>query len=401
MRNYRYLVEQALENLDLPISDFWLYEGVTEFAKQFPKMPEEKLRKLLALDPTYKGGEQVGKYGNWIIRLFYNNIKNRENNINYRLFLSQNPNGINPKTGKPIEAPVDLPATPWEDAEKIPNLLKQYELLKGKIKKPITEFKDLPSLYNEIQKYVKQDVPMDKKALERYYVFKDCMTKGLKKIYEDSDWMIGIPETLESSIPFGQFTNWCTTSSHGRYYKAYLDQYGGEYYILLDKRTGELFQFHFESKQFMNEADRQIDMYNFTEEEPKISKFLFEYKNSKIESVADENIKLEDKFKEIISDPEKIRREILAFNDTKDIKIEGDKITGMFNLEDLTQYVYARKAEVSLEAVCGLLTDFYSYYNFKVESTLSTCCLFKFRIAYVFVFILFNPIFLWHQRPRM
>lgn len=368
MKNYRFLVENALENMDLKISDFWLFEGITEFAKQFPKMSEEKLRKLIALDPTYKGGEQVGKYGNWIIRLFYNNLKNSEMMQQYRDFYTKN-NGINPKTGKIIEKPELLPATPWEDADKLPNLLKQYDMLKNKIKKPITDFKSIPELYQAIDAFTNEGVPQDKKAMERYYIFKNAEKKGLKIIYNDKDWIIGIPETFESSKMFGNDTNWCTTAHNGSYYNEYLNQYGGQYYILLDKETGELFQFHFESNQFMNEYDHQIDMYNFTEEEPKICEFLNEYKNKLVKTKSEEEIEYDkitqllNSFNEICSDPKRINREILYENYTDDVNIKGDKITGHFDLDSLKPIVYSDSG-ISLKTMCGLLTDFYRYYDF-------------------------------------
>lgn len=368
MKDYRFLVENTLENMDLKISDFWLFEGITEFAKQFPKMSEEKLRKLIALDPTYKGGEQVGKYGNWIIRLFYNNLKNSEMMQQYREFYTKN-NGINPKTGKIIEKPELLPATPWEDADKLPNLLKQYDMLKNKIKKPITDFKSIPELYQAIDAFTNEGVPQDKKALERYYIFKNAEKKGLKIIYNDKDWIIGIPETFESSKMFGNDTNWCTTSSEGRYYNKYLKEYGGQYYILLNKKTGELFQFHFESNQFMDEHDNQIDMYNFTEEEPKICEFLNEYKNKLVKTKSEEEIEYDkitqllNSFNEICSDPKRINREILYENYTDDVNIKGDKITGQFDLDSLNSIVYSED-DMSLKTMCSLLTDFYSHYDF-------------------------------------
>ena len=368
MKDYRFLVENTLENMDLKISDFWLFEGITEFAKQFPKMSEEKLRKLIALDPTYKGGEQVGKYGNWIIRLFYNNLKNSEMMQQYREFYTKN-NGINPKTGKIIEKPELLPATPWEDADKLPNLLKQYDMLKNKIKKPITDFKSIPELYQAIDAITNEGVPQDKKAMERYYIFKNAEKKGLKIIYNDKKWIIGIPETFESSKMFGNDTNWCTTSHNGTYYNKYLDQYGGQYYILLDKETGELFQFHFESNQFMNEHDHQIGMYNFTEEEPKICEFLNEYKNKLVKTKLEEETEYDkitqllNSFNEICSDPKRINREILYENYTDDVNIKGDKITGHFDLDSLSSIVYSED-DLSLKTMCGLLTDFYSNYDF-------------------------------------
>ena len=376
MKDYRFLIEETIRNMDSKISSYWLMEGIAEIAKQFPKVPEEKLRELIALDPTYKGGEQLGKYGQWIIRLFYNNIKNIERMKQYKEFLKQNPDGINPKTGQPIAKPELLPdVSRAEDYEKIPNLLKQYDLYKNKIKKPITDFKTIPELYQAIEEFTKQDVPADKRALERYYVFKDCEKKGLKKIYEDNKWMIGIPTTLESSVPFGNFTNWCTTSAHGQYYRHYLERYGGQYFILLNKQNGDLYQFHFESEQFMDEKDHKIDMYNFTKDNRKIAEFLNEYKQKLLNKIAtgDEDRENDDKeyiklkellerFNGIASDPQQVTRNILYDNYTKDVSISGDRITGQFDLSSLGNIVYS-SSDFSLETACGLLTDFFFHFD--------------------------------------
>ena len=78
-----------------------LNEGIEDIKKYFPKLDEKSLRKLISLDPTYKGGEQLGKYGQWIIRLFYNNIKNIERKKQFNELLQQYPDGINPKTIAP------------------------------------------------------------------------------------------------------------------------------------------------------------------------------------------------------------------------------------------------------------------------------------------------------------
>ena len=385
MTDYRYLVENALENMESKISDFWLFEGITDVAKQFPKLDEKKLRELVALDPTYKGGEQLGKYGMWILQLFYNNIKNSERMRQYQQFYQQN-NGINPKTGGEILKPEKLPEVKLEDTYKITPLLKQYELLKNKIKKPITAFKDVPSLYAVIEEFKNQGVPEDKKALERYYIFKNAEKKGLKKIYEDKNWMIGIPETFESSKMFGNVTNWCTTAHNGSYYDRYLNQYGGEYYILLDKRNGNLFQFHFESRQFMNEHDHQIDMYNFSKDEPKVAKFLNEYKvkatgfgydgDDEKTPVQKEKKTFErvlKSFEEQSKDADSIRKNILYMHHVDDLKIDGDKISGIFDLETLGSLNYDNNARdgLSLETVVGLLTDFYGNFNFYQTSRLN------------------------------
>ena len=370
MKDYRFLIENTLENMDLKISDFWLFEGVNEIIKQYPKLNEETIRRIIALDPTYKGGEQLGVYGKWILGLFYNYVKNRDAWRQYNSFMKSNPNGINPKTGQKINEPTYLPEVKPEDEYKIKPLLKQYEMLKGKIKKPITDFKTIPDLYAEIEKFNNQGVPLNKKALERYYVFKDCEKKGLKKIYEDKSWMIGIPETFESSKPFGNFTNWCTTSSNGTYYDRYLKEYGGQYYILLNKETGELFQFHFESDQFMDERDNPIDMYNFTEKYRNIAIFLNDYKHkvSNPEDMENDRIKnIYNKFMEYIKSPEDIVKNILYMNYTKVEEITDNKIKGHFDLDSLNRTVYSRdnsRDGLSLKRVCEILTEFYDVFDF-------------------------------------
>lgn len=71
-------------------------------------------------------------------------------------------------------------------------------------------------------------------------------------------------------------TNWCTSAPGMNYYFTYLKQ--GPYYVFIDKtdtKTGSVsglpahrYQFHFESNQFMDVNDRQIDLVNFFNENP-------------------------------------------------------------------------------------------------------------------------------------
>ena len=217
-----------------------LVEGVSDLVKYFPKLSKEDLQELVALDPTYKGGEQLGKYGKWIIRLFYNTLKNVEAKKQYQQLLKQYPDGINPKTGQKFQEPNYLPSINREDLAKMTNSIKQYDLYKKEIGKPIDAFKTLPELDQAISSIKNQGVPTNELALKRYNLFKSAEKKGLQKIYEDKDWIIGIPTTKESSVMFGSDTSWCTTSQ-GQYYERYSSQ--GDLFILLNKDDGKLYQF--------------------------------------------------------------------------------------------------------------------------------------------------------------
>ena len=248
-----------------------LNEGIEEVKKYFPKMSDKMFMDAIKLDPTYKGGNELGKYGKWILKLIYNNIKNNESQKQFNDLLSKYPDGINPKTGKKFVEPTMLPSIKSEDIYKIPSSLKQYETLKKEIKKPIDSFNSLSELDTEINNIQKKGVPTNKLALKRYNLMQKAMEVGLKKVFEDEMWIVGIPTTLESSCMFGEDTRWCTTSRNNNYYDRYTKD--GPLYINLNKETGELFQFHFPSGQFMNESDLSIDLSEILQSDRNLGNF--------------------------------------------------------------------------------------------------------------------------------
>lgn len=356
MKNYSY--NNHLDNILFKFanasSHSFLIEGITELQRYYPKLDEKQLRGLVALDPTYKGGDNLGKYGKWIITLFYNNIKNIERLKQYREY-SQRPEN----QGKTINQPTLLPSIKKEDLYKVTDSLKLYDTLKGKINKPITAFKTLPELDTELAKFKNEGVPTDKEALKRYNTFKSCEKLGLKKIYESPEWIVGIPTTLESSVPFGEYTSWCTTSSHGRYYNHYTQQ--GDLFILLNKENGDLYQFHFETTSFMDEHDQSIDMDDFTQNNQEICDFLYSYKSYGDKDTKDPIELIKNKFKTIISNEAELKR---YFHEpvVKDLKVEGDMITGKLDINDLPEPSvynagpsYRREGELSLETIAMIL----------------------------------------------
>ena len=233
-----------------------LFEGVEDLQKYYPNIPLERLRELIALDPTYKGGDQLGKYGKWIINLVNNNLKNEANLRKYEELKKQYPDGINPKNGKPFQAPALLPSIKDEDLYKITNSLNQYNINQKEIGKPITDFKTLPELDKVLASIKSQGIPTNKLAAKRYNLIKKAEKVGFRTIYDGQDWIVGIPTTPESSYLFGEDTSWCTTSKSGGMYEYYTKR--GPLYINLNKENGKLYQFHFESDSFMDEHDEPI-----------------------------------------------------------------------------------------------------------------------------------------------
>ena len=72
--------------------------------------------------------------------------------------------------------------------------------------------------------------------------------------YEDEQWKVVIPKSYDASCYWGNGTRWCTaTRESDKWYNHYSEQ--GPLYILIDKKTKDKYQFHFESGQCMNKQD--------------------------------------------------------------------------------------------------------------------------------------------------
>ena len=76
--------------------------------------------------------------------------------------------------------------------------------------------------------------------------------------YEDDVWKVVIPKSYEASCYWGNGTKWCTaTRETDEWYNDYSSQ--GPLYILIDKKTKDKYQFHFESGEFMTKDHGDID----------------------------------------------------------------------------------------------------------------------------------------------
>ena len=169
-------------------------------------------------------------------------------------------------------APVQKSIDKIEDFQKLPDLLSKFVKLAKDIKQPITNFKSVSDLASAVRASEEKDITVDEKAQANYKVFRDAMTDGLKVVYQDNDWVIGIPETYEASAHFKKpVTDWCT--AYPDMYEEYLNKFGGKYYIHLNKHTGDLYQLHVESNQFKDASDREIDRGEFAKENPQLKAF--------------------------------------------------------------------------------------------------------------------------------
>ena len=83
--------------------------------------------------------------------------------------------------------------------------------------------------------------------------------KNVTELYRDSHLIVLVPRDMEAACYYGQGTRWCTAGANYNRFEYYAKQ--GDLYIIIPRQQaypGEKYQFHFESRQYMNEQDRQI-----------------------------------------------------------------------------------------------------------------------------------------------
>jgi hypothetical protein len=82
--------------------------------------------------------------------------------------------------------------------------------------------------------------------------------KDIKVVLDTDKYSILVPETYEASKELACDTDWCT--AFPEMYRQYSKQ--GPLYIITHKPSGNRWQFHFESEQFMDERDEPIEQSN-------------------------------------------------------------------------------------------------------------------------------------------
>ncbi|GHT56675.1 hypothetical protein AGMMS49982_23620 [Bacteroidia bacterium] len=79
-----------------------------------------------------------------------------------------------------------------------------------------------------------------------------------ERMYEDDTFVVVHPLTEAASCVYGKGTQWCTAAANC--YNSFNYYNGiGNLYIIINKKRGKKFQFHFETRSFMDETDQYIN----------------------------------------------------------------------------------------------------------------------------------------------
>lgn len=321
-----------------------LKEDIESVKKYFPKVPSDKIQTLIALDPTYKGGNQLGKFGKWILGLF--------------------------NKGQLKE----------EDFYKVTDYLKVFSNNFSKMpNKDIMSYKTLPDLAKAIQPFEGQ------KDVSKKQEVRDIKNNEAKKVLETSKWIIITPKTHKAACYYGANTKWCTASKED---DTWFDNYNmrGPLYILINKESNEKYQVHFESLSFMNELDQSIIPNDVFKDDKKVYEWFLKTIDKNLEEIFssfDELFNSED-YGIYVYSKNRCELELDLYDAIKDI-LRTDNNEVIFEPEEISEYIrdtsrfwntvvpnYLRTHD-DFEEKCNKLTRKYTneeYYLHKINDSL-------------------------------
>jgi hypothetical protein len=212
------------------VIDF-LFEASSEelYQKYYKDIPQDIYNQIIKADPT-STDKKNGKYCKWLLDLYKNK----------KLLI--------------------------EDLYKATEYLTLFNKYGNKLSKnQIQMYKSLPELFQEIKQF-QEKVPQED-LMSNKDKNKDIKEHQTRKVYEDDEWLVVVPKTKESSIFWGQGTQWCTAAKKANKFNYYNEQ--GTLYIIISKKIKDdknrqlKYQIHFESAQFMNAQDNEMDANDF------------------------------------------------------------------------------------------------------------------------------------------
>ena len=186
-------------------------------AKYYPSIQRDTFDRIVAADPT-SGTDKMGRYGKWLLRLY---------------------NGGGLKE---------------EDLYKAKQYLSLFDKFKGRLeRKDIGQYGSLPALCDAVRPFESGNISANNSEEERR-----IKANGVKRVYEDPEWLVVIPLTREAACLYGKGTKWCTAAEPSdNYFDDYNDK--GPLYININRRDGRKYQIHFESKSFMDARDEKTN----------------------------------------------------------------------------------------------------------------------------------------------
>lgn len=238
------------------------------------KMTVDMLDKIVLADPTTRRDgnkiKKAGSYTVWLIKQFLKLEQTAEQESEF---------GTPAYKGELSR----LKELYFEDLYKTTEDLQKYDRFKGQLN---TELRDINKLTMEALFNAVKDFSLEKAKTTKAERKTMDVHPGSELVYSGSKYDVYMIEDQgdlgkEAACFYGgqnKETRWCTSAPGLTYFNTYIKQ--GPLYVLVDKTDTEVgnvsglpkhrYQFHFPSNQFMDTADRQIDLIKFLNENPEL-----------------------------------------------------------------------------------------------------------------------------------
>jgi hypothetical protein len=192
---------------------------------------------------------------------------------------------------------------------------------------------------------------------------------GSEKLYEDENWCVILPKTEYASCYYGRNTEWCTSWGEMSFDERNKDKTNrfeyynnhGQLFININKNNQkEKYQFHFESKQFMDVDDDSINLIEFFEKPntKNLKKFYNDFLSHKMKNDSFYDLKMDgsdcyisvkkwSNFESAFEDDKKFRNPALFLEDIYENFIDDNYD---YNYNDITMYYfdYINKENIEL-----------------------------------------------------
>ena len=153
----------------------------------------------------------------------------------------------------------------FEDSQRLKDALGSFLRFKQRLdKRDINQYTDINELGDAVEEFKDEGTKKEKRQQGEYHID----SESYDVFAESARYVVVTPNTSQASCSFGAGTKWCTASLGS---SQYFDEYhkDGPLYIIRTKdanydkdsiiaTSNPIYQFHFESGQFMNVQDRPI-----------------------------------------------------------------------------------------------------------------------------------------------
>jgi len=139
-----------------------------------------------------------------------------------------------------------------ENARKVLHTFDRMSKANMLAEKDINKYNSLSEMRTVVEPY------LDTQIISNNDYTRQKKEEGVDKLYEDEQFLVVHPKTKWAASTYGRHTRWCTATN--KYAIDYFKNYNGKgkLYIIIDKKRNRKYQFHFDTRSYMDEKDKEL-----------------------------------------------------------------------------------------------------------------------------------------------